>query len=63
MLPKFMQFHDRPGAEQTPLVNLSQQDLGIACALAGMVALLGAWQMVVGVCGVYHDDALYVITA
>jgi len=24
---------------------------------------LGAWQMVVGVCGVFHDDAIYVITA
>jgi hypothetical protein len=63
MLPKFMQFHDRPGDAQTPLVSLSQQDLGIAFALAGMVALLGAWQMVVGVCGIYHDDAIYVITA
>jgi hypothetical protein len=63
MLPKFICFHDRPGDDQTPLVSLSRQDLGIACGLAGMVALLGAWQMVVGVCGVYHDDALYVITA
>ena len=28
-----------------------------------MVALLGAWQMVVGVCGVYSDDAIYLIAA
>ena len=49
--------------DQKPLVPLSRRDLLVACGLAGVVILLGAWQMVVGVCGVYHDDAIYVITA
>jgi 4-amino-4-deoxy-L-arabinose transferase-like glycosyltransferase len=49
--------------DQNPLVLLSRRDLLVACGLAGVVILLGAWQMVVGVCGVYHDDAIYVITA
>ena len=35
----------------------------MAIALGGLIILLGAWQMVLGVCGVYHDDGIYVITA
>lgn len=60
---KFLRFNYQPGSGHTPFVPLSRQDLWIAFGLAGMVVLLGAWQMVVGVCGVYHDDAIYVITA
>jgi hypothetical protein len=60
---KFLRFNYQPGPDQIPIVSLSRQDLWIAFGLAGVVILLGAWQMVVGVCGVYHDDAIYVITA
>ena len=35
----------------------------VALGLAGLLVLLGSFQMVSGVCGVYHDDAVYVITA
>ncbi len=63
ILSKFLHFNYRLGPDQTPIVPLSRQDLWVAFGLAGMVILLGAWQMVVGVCGVYHDDAIYVITA
>jgi 4-amino-4-deoxy-L-arabinose transferase-like glycosyltransferase len=63
MLPKFMHLRDHPGYEPPPPVTLSQQDFWLAFGLAGLVALLGAWLMVVGVCGVHHDDAIYVITA
>jgi hypothetical protein len=63
MFAKFPFLAFRPGPDQNLLVPLSRRDLGLACGLAGIVILLGAWQMVVGVCGVYHDDAIYVITA
>jgi hypothetical protein len=63
MFATFLPFAYRPVPDQTNLVPLSRRDLGVACGLAGVVVLLGAWQMVVGVCGVYHDDAIYVITA
>jgi len=63
MLPKFLPFGKRPGINQTLAVPLCHRDLWIAFGLAGVVILLGTWQMVVGVCGVYHDDAIYVITA
>ena len=63
MFQKFFHFYYRPGHDQVPVVPLSHQDLWIAFVLAGMVILLGAWHMVVGVCGVFHDDAIYVITA
>lgn len=63
MPSKFLRFNYQPVSDQAPLVPLSRRDLGVACGLAAVVLLLGAWQMVVGVCGVYHDDAIYVITA
>jgi hypothetical protein len=63
MFPKLLRFSYSPGPHQRPIVSLSRQDLWIAFGLAIMVILLGAWQMVVGVCGTYHDDAIYVITA
>ena len=63
MPSKFLRFNYQSGADQIPIVSLSRQDLWLAFGLAGIVILLGAWQMVVGVCGVYHDDAIYVITA
>jgi hypothetical protein len=63
MFPKLLRFSYSPGPHQRPIVSLSRQDLWIAFGLAITVILLGAWQMVVGVCGTYHDDAIYVITA
>ena len=53
----------RPLGERICHASLIHRDLCVALGLAGIVVLLGAWQMVVGVCGVYHDDAIYVITA
>lgn len=35
----------------------------MALALAGILFAAGAWTLVPGVTGVYHDDAIYVITA
>jgi hypothetical protein len=63
MPSKFLRFNYQLTPDQTPIVPCSRQDIWIACGLAGIVILLGAWQMVIGVCGVYHDDAIYVITA
>jgi hypothetical protein len=63
MPSNFLRFNYQPGPDQRPVVPLSRQDIWIAFGLAGVVAIMGAWQMVVGVCGVYHDDAIYVITA
>lgn len=42
---------------------LSRKDILIASTLALLVLILGHWRMVPGVCGGYHDDAIYVITA
>jgi hypothetical protein len=48
---------------EKPIISLCRRDIWIAIALGGLIILLGSWQMVVGVCGVYHDDGIYVITA
>jgi hypothetical protein len=50
-------------SERVCTVPLRHQDILIAIGLGSLVILLGWWQMIVGVCGVYHDDAIYVITA
>lgn len=42
---------------------LSRNDCLISLGLALLVLVLGYYQMVVGVCGIYHDDAVYVSTA
>lgn len=60
---KFHCFGYGLGPVQTPIVPLYRRDLWVAFGLAGFVILLGSWQMVVGVCGVFHDDGIYVITA
>ena len=53
-----------PGSGQEPLlVPLRRADFVVALALAGILLALGAWKLVPGVAGVYHDDAIYVITA
>jgi hypothetical protein len=39
------------------------RDLLLAVALASLVLVLGYWRMVPEVCGDFHDDAIYVITA
>ncbi len=42
---------------------MGKRDWLVAVALAALLALLGSFQMIPGVCGVYHDDAIYVSTA
>lgn len=54
-------FHHRPN--ELPDIPLNRRDIWIAISLTATVLLLGSLQMVPGVCGVYHDDAIYVITA
>jgi hypothetical protein len=44
-------------------VDLDRRDMLIAVALGMVVLIMGGCLMVVGVCGLYHDDAIYVITA
>ena len=41
----------------------NRHDTYIAIALAFVVLVVGIWQMIVGVCGTFHDDAIYVSTA
>ena len=53
----------RPRPDQTIIVPFSRQNLLIAFGLASTIALLGDYQMVVGVYGVYHNDAIYIIIA
>jgi len=38
-------------------------DYRLALALAGLLLLIGGWRLVPRVSGVFHDDAIYVITA
>jgi len=42
---------------------LDRRDKLIASILAAVVLVAGYWWMVAGVCGIYHDDAVYVSTA
>lgn len=42
---------------------LKAADWRIALGLLGLTFLAGCWRMAPGVCGVYHDDAIYVSTA
>lgn len=44
-------------------VDLDRRDMMVAVALGMAVLIIGGYLMVVGVCGLYHDDAIYVITA
>jgi 4-amino-4-deoxy-L-arabinose transferase-like glycosyltransferase len=44
-------------------VTLDRRDTFLAVVLALTVLIAGAARMVVGTCGVYHDDAIYVSTA
>lgn len=43
--------------------RLQRRDAVVATALATIVLIAGVCRIVVGVCGVYHDDAIYVSTA
>ncbi|HSW40035.1 MAG TPA: hypothetical protein VLL97_11140, partial [Acidobacteriota bacterium] len=47
------------GGAPSPLCRV---DLIVALILAGVLLVLGYWKLVPGVTGVYHDDAIYVIT-
>jgi hypothetical protein len=40
-----------------------RRDVLVAISLAIVVLIAGYWYMVLGVCGNYHDDAIYVSTA
>ncbi len=42
---------------------LQKSDWLMALALAALALAAGSWRMAPGVCGVYHDDAIYVSTA
>jgi hypothetical protein len=44
-------------------IRLQRRDAIVATALVTIVLIAGACRIVVGVCGVYHDDAIYVSTA
>ena len=41
----------------------NQRDPLIVAGLAVLVLILGYWRMVPQVCGCFHDDGIYVITA
>ncbi len=43
--------------------RLSWRDVLVALGLTFLVTLAGSLRMVTGVCGLYHDDAIYVSTA
>jgi hypothetical protein len=43
--------------------QLTRSDWLMALALGALTFGLGSWRMAPGVCGVYHDDAIYVSTA
>jgi hypothetical protein len=43
--------------------SFQQRDKIIFAALVLMVLMLGYWRMVPTVCGAYHDDGIYVLTA
>ena len=43
--------------------RLSCRDVLVALGLTVLVTLAGSFRMVPGVCGLYHDDAIYVSTA
>ena len=47
---------------ETP-VSFDRRDVFAAIGLAIVVLIAGYWYMVLGVCGNYHDDAIYVSTA
>jgi|GEM_PF-566690 hypothetical protein len=53
----------RSTAVKEPAADLRRRDKLIAAGLALLVLLLGYGRMVPQVCGAYHDDAIYVITA
>src|SRR5262245_4383276 len=59
-----------PSLRQTRLIlngavlhPLRPLDYRLALTLAMVLLLVGAWRLVPGVSGVFHDDAIYVISA
>ncbi len=48
---------------RTQADGLRRCDVWIALALATLLLIAGSYRMTVGVCGVYHDDGIYVATA
>jgi hypothetical protein len=57
-----MVVNDGNTAEGTPRVT-DRHDYAVAIALAALTVIAGAAVITFGVCGVYHDDAVYVSTA
>lgn len=55
--------HDRQDYNMVTKFSFQQRDKIIFAALALMVLALGYWRMVPTVCGAYHDDGIYVLTA
>src|SRR5262249_14976938 len=47
----------------TSPVPLTRRDAALAGLLALTMLAAGLWRLVPGVCGVFHDDAIYVLTA
>lgn len=43
--------------------TLTPKDWSLALVLVAFTVLLGSWQMIIGVSGVYHDDGIYISTA
>jgi hypothetical protein len=43
--------------------TLTPKDWSLALVLVAFTVLLGSWQMITGVSGVYHDDGIYISTA
>jgi hypothetical protein len=50
-------------SESSASRTLTPKDWSLALILVALTVLLGSWQMIVGVSGVYHDDGIYVSTA
>lgn len=55
--------HHRLTNGRTCLLARKHQDIFIAIGLGALVIFCGLWLMTVGVCGIFHDDGIYVSTA
>jgi hypothetical protein len=57
------EIHDQQNSDMVTRFSYQQRDTLIFAALVFMVLVLGYWRMVPAVCGAYHDDGIYVLTA
>jgi len=58
-----LNFRNRLTNGRTFLLAWKHQDIVIAIGLGALVIFFGFWLMTVGVCGIFHDDGIYVSTA